>query len=115
MRRVRMTRDHAPPAGPVLRLRAGEVVEVGARDDDWPSWVRCTAADGTAGWVPEHYLAREAPEFEQATVLHDYEATELAVPAGEALDVVREEEGWLWCRTETGALGWVPEGSTESG
>lgn len=113
MRRVRMTTDHRPRGGPVLRLRAGDTVTVGARDDDWPAWVSCTADDGTVGWIPERYLAHEAPDFERASVLHDYNATELAASPGDVLDVLGEEEGWLWCRAANGELGWVPARGTE--
>lgn len=108
-----MTADHRPGPGTILRLRAGTTVTVGARDDEWPAWVSCTAEDGTVGWVPERYLAHEAPDLERASVLHDYDATELEAAPGDLLDVLGEEEGWLWCRAANGQLGWVPTRSTE--
>jgi Variant SH3 domain len=103
-----MTASHQPEPGEPLRLKSGDEVTVGRRSERWPAWVMCHAADGMSGWVPEELLAREAPEFDQATVLHDYDATELEVPEGEVLEVLSELGGWLWSRTEDGRLGWVP-------
>jgi hypothetical protein len=72
-RTVRATAEHRPTERPTLRLHAGEEVTVGRRDDEWPAFVWCTTGAGEEGWVPERYLAREAPEFDRASLLHDYE------------------------------------------
>jgi uncharacterized protein YgiM (DUF1202 family) len=31
------------------------------------------------------------------------------VQVGEELTILKEESGWLWCRRQTGKLGWVPK------
>lgn len=112
-RRVRVTTSHSARAGVPLRLTAGQEVTVGRRDDEWPAWVWCETADGNSGWVPEAYLAREAPEFDRASALHDYDATELNAAEGAVLEVVAEEGGWLRCRTDDGHTGWIPERDVE--
>jgi hypothetical protein len=42
---------HEIPDRPPLRLLAGEVVQAGDRDSEWPEFVFVTASHG-AGWVP---------------------------------------------------------------
>jgi uncharacterized protein YgiM (DUF1202 family) len=111
-RHIRVITAHQPGPAEPLRLEAGEEVTVGRRDDTWPAWVWCEASGGRTGWAPEAFLAREAPEFDRATVLHDYDATELDVRAGSVLEVLSEEGGWFWCRTDDGHTGWIPEADT---
>lgn len=43
-------------------------------------------------------------------VVADYDTTELAVAAGERVEVVDrdDESGWWWCRNRDGTEGWVP-------
>jgi SH3-like domain-containing protein len=104
-RRARAIAGHRPASGTALRLRAGEDVAVGRRDDEWPLWFRCRAADGREGWVPEAWLARDGA---RATLRADYDATELEVAAGDDLTVHQAYGGWLWAERRDGAGGWIP-------
>ena len=63
--------------------------------------------------MPDRYLAPVSDR--KATVLHDYDTTELAAEAGEIVTVIEadEESGWLWCRGSSGRAGWVPLSSVK--
>ena len=88
-----------------LTMETGERPRVGERDEDNDAWIWCTGSSGRGGWVPVAYLRLEGDE---GTALRDYSAAELTVGAGERLDVLDGEAGWIWARDERGNLGWVP-------
>ncbi len=94
-----------PPREP-LSLRAGDVVTVHRRDDEWPAFVFVECEHGS-GWVPSRRLSAGAGS---ATVLVPYDTTELPTRAGDRLEVLErdDESGWLWCRNAAGREGWVP-------
>ena len=102
MRRAVVERWRPPDRKPI-ELSAGDTVAVGSRDDEWPGFVWCTAADGVGGWVPEELL-------DDTTMLADYSAVELAVDPGDEVTAHRFIQGWWWCRRNDGAEGWLPEG-----
>jgi SH3-like domain-containing protein len=104
-RRARAIAAHRPSGEPPLRVRAGQSVAVGRRDDEWPLWFRCRAADGREGWVPEAWLERDGG---CATLRADYDATELEAAAGDELTVHRAYGGWLWAERRGGGRGWIP-------
>lgn len=89
-----------------VRFRAGDVLGVGHRDQQWRDYVWCTDQAGRAGWVPDAYL--EMTGEREAVARRAYDATELTVARGEILDVLDEIGGWYLCRTATGLSGWVP-------
>ncbi|WP_026378249.1 SH3 domain-containing protein [Agromyces italicus] len=97
---------HEAPARAPLSIAPGEVVEVGEWDTEWPAFVFVTSAGGS-GWVPGRYLSIEG---ETGTVRTAYDTTELTVPRGAVVDVVRDdvESGWGWCRAGDGREGWIP-------
>ncbi len=88
-----------------LKLAKDTEVAIGEKDCEWAGWLWCEAPDGNKGWVPESYVAREG---DQGRLTRDYDATELTVAVGDELAILGEEAGWLWCRTASGAIGWVP-------
>jgi hypothetical protein len=106
MKKARVVGDHAPVHAQVLVARAGERLQMGRTDDEWPGWVWCVSAEGAGSWVPETYLAVEGQE---AWLLVDYDATELTVGAGEQLALHYEVNGWWWATDERGNEGWVPD------
>ena len=87
---------------PALRVAAGEALTVGRRDDEWPGWVWCENAAGLGGWLPEEVAGEGG-----ATAAFD--ARELSVEPGEALEPLERRLGWTWCRGAGGAEGWVPD------
>ncbi|MFH1011635.1 MAG: SH3 domain-containing protein [bacterium] len=110
IRKVRVVTAHIATYADTLRAKRGELLTCGRRDDEWPGWLWCTSAEGKSGWVPESYLRiAEA----RATVLRDYDASELTVSSGEILHVETEESGWLLCVNATGQRGWIPARSVE--
>ena len=100
-RRV-VTADHEPPARPPLQVAAGERVQVGRRDDEWPAFVFVTA-EGGSGWVPARHI-------DEGVVVTAYDTTELRAAAGDVVEVVADdvESGWAWCRDVRGGEGWIP-------
>jgi hypothetical protein len=108
--KCRVVARHEPSAREPLRVRAGELLTVGREDDEWRGWVWCTTAVGAGGWVPLAFL--RANETGVVTLV-DYDATELAVEAGEVLAVEQVVNGWLWCRGDSGRSGWVPQRNVE--
>lgn len=62
-------------------------------------------AQGVTGWVPDRLLVRKGPV---ATLLEDYNGTELEVGDDQRVAVLKEESGWLYCQIEKGQRGWVP-------
>lgn len=111
MKRVKVRTAHEIPDRRPLQLNVGEEVHAGGRDTVWPEFVFLTAGDGT-GWVPARYLSQPSGP---AVVLTAYDTTELPTRVGELLDVVAEdlESGWLWCRSSSARVGWVPLRSVE--
>jgi hypothetical protein len=105
MIRATVIEAHAPVHEDVLMGKAGDVVRLGRKDDEWPGWVWCTSEKGVGSWVPELYLARDG---ENGRLLVDYEATELTVSPGDRLALHHEVNGWWWATAVNGAQGWVP-------
>jgi SH3-like domain-containing protein len=111
-RRVRVIEAHVPEYMEAIRFRAGEVLSVGHRDQQWTEYLWCTAQDGSQGWVPESYVGMTGRA--EAEALRDYDGTELTVGRGDELEVLEEAGGWLRCRTRDGREGWVPEAEVEA-
>ena len=100
-----IARDHSVQYPVALKGSKGQRLQVGRRDDEWPEWFWCTAADGSAGWVPEALLELRGSE---ALLTRDYETTELAVSAGERVTIHEELAGWVWVTNEREQSGWIP-------
>lgn len=106
----RVVADYDTPFPNPLVLGAGQELAISDRESEWPGWLWCTTPEGSSGWVPESYVARQG---ETATLRRDYDATELSVRAGEELTIEWEESGWLWCANRAGQRGWVPANYVE--
>lgn len=89
-----------------LTLAAGETVTLGQRDTEWPGWIWCVNGAGQGGWVPEQVIDIHDAH---GTLRQAYTALELAVKAGEWVNVQQRINGWAWCVNAEGASGWVPE------
>ena len=87
-------------------MKTGDSVEVGRADSDDPGWLWCRALDGREGWVPVELLSGQGA---QALMLEDYSAKELAVFAGDEVEVEKMRHGWLLVRNAQGERGWIPQ------
>ena len=101
-------RDHVEN----IRIRQGESIVVGHRNQQFPEFLWCAAEDGHAGWVPEQFLHMDTDK--EATALRDYDAAQLTVVKGELLEALEHVGVWIRCRNSAGADGWVPETCREA-
>ncbi|MFI2102524.1 SH3 domain-containing protein [Isoptericola sp. NPDC019693] len=103
---VRVVADHEIPSRAPVRVAPGDEVRVGDRDDTWPAFVFVTTQEGS-GWVPERHLDDGRPV---AVVRTAYDTQELAVTAGETVEMAADDpgSGWSWCVAGDGRAGWVP-------
>jgi hypothetical protein len=87
-------------------LRPGDEVAVGDSSLEWPAFAFVACPYGE-GWVPERHLTPTRPH---AVLVVQYDTTELPVDPDDIVDVVErdDESGWWWCRSSSGAEGWVP-------
>ena len=103
--RARVLAAHRPSDQDPLIMSTGDELTVEDRVSEWQGWIWCTNQEGRSSWVPAAYVQRrERAGF----ALCDYDATELAVDAGEVLVLGKEESGWIWCTNQVGQSGWVP-------
>jgi len=100
-------RDYAPQYARPIAVRANEIVQLGDRDDEYPEWQWCRSDAGLEGWVPVSLLVDTVPG--RARITEDYEATELAVRAGESVRVARRIGQWARVTNAFGETGWIPE------
>jgi hypothetical protein len=56
---VRVVRAYTAQYTDPITVRAGDRVEVGANDPEFPGWWWCIGPDYRAGWVPEQLMRRE--------------------------------------------------------
>ena len=102
---MRVAHDYTPQYPDPITVRAGERVQIGRDDPEFPGWWWCTASDGREGWVPEQLLQRNGGE---AAMLRDYTARELAVRAGTEVRLGEVVHGWVWATDAAGGSGWIP-------
>jgi uncharacterized protein YgiM (DUF1202 family) len=100
-----VTSAHRTQYADPIRLKAGDKVTVGKRDEEYPGWIWTTVASGKSAWAPEELLEVSGTD---AVARVDYESTELNTEAGEAVRVMRETLDWAWVKNTAGAEGWVP-------
>ena len=103
---MRVARDYTPQYPDPITVRAGDRVQVGRDDPEWPGWRWCTGPDGRAGWVPEQLIQSDGVA---AIMLRDYTARELRVQAGMEVGVGESMNGWVWATDAEGHPGWIPE------
>jgi len=101
------SKDYVPQYPNPLTVRAGDVVHVGARDDEFPEWWWCRSSEGLEGWMPTDILERLATN--SARVREDYSAKEIPIAAGDHLTIERSLGGWSLVRNQRGEQGWVPD------
>lgn len=100
----KVVQSHKPPEHPPVWLRAGDAVDVGQRDDEWPAFRLCKCQAGE-GWVPEDYIdLTKTP----AKMKRDYTTRELDAAPGDVVAVLDRCGGWAFCEVN-GIQGWIPE------
>ncbi len=97
--------DYKSPYTEPLKIRKGEILQIGDKESEWHGWVWCIKKDGNERWVPKNYLDIQGSS---GIMLQDYEAKELTVSVGEELKIEKEESGWVWVSNKEGKKGWVP-------
>ena len=102
---MRVAHDYTPQYPDPITVRAGDRVQVGHDDPQFPGWRWCTGPDGRQGWVPEQLLQRNG---EEAVMLRDYTAKELRVRAGAEVSIGEAIHGWGWATDADGRTGWIP-------
>jgi hypothetical protein len=104
-RQVRVVTSCAREQVQEIRMRAGDGLSVGHRNQQHPAFIWSATEDGRHGWVPEEYT--EIVRGRNARARRDYDSTHLTVAAGETLDVLERVDDYLLCRSATGVTGWV--------
>jgi hypothetical protein len=89
-----------------LSVKAGDVIGVGHRNQQYPELRWCTPERGHSGWMAEAYFEYTIPN--EGVVRKDYDASQLTVLEDEELDVLDVVGEWWLCRNERGIQGWVP-------
>jgi hypothetical protein len=102
---VRVVRGYTAQYPDPITVRAGDRVQVGTDDPEFPGWRWCTGPDRRAGWVPEQLLRREGQE---GVMLRDYTAKELSVHTGAEVTLGEAMSGWVWVTAADGCAGWIP-------
>jgi hypothetical protein len=104
-RRVRVATPCTREQVQEIRVRAGDSLAVGHRNQQHPEFVWSATEDGHHGWVPEDYL--EMTGARSAVARRDYDSTHLTVVVDEDLTVLEQVGDYLLCRTAAGVTGWV--------
>ena len=102
---MRVIRAYAAQYPDPITVRAGDPVDVGVDDPEFPGWRWCTGPDGRTGWVPEQLVRQEG---RRGFMLRDYTARELTVGPGAEVVAGETMAGWTWVTTTDGRSGWVP-------
>lgn len=90
-----------------IAFAIGDLLAVGARDSEWPSFIWCVGPDGRAGWILDHVFELIGPGQERA--IANYDARELSVAIGEQVTIAQSAGGWHWVANARGERGWIPE------
>jgi uncharacterized protein YgiM (DUF1202 family) len=103
--KVRIIAAYEPEYLNPIEVAAGETIQVGDEDQEFPGWKWCRASDEREGWVPVELISTHD---EEAKVVEDYSARELSVKPGEEVAIEEARHGWLLVRNARGQRGWIP-------
>ncbi|MCX6363080.1 MAG: SH3 domain-containing protein [Actinobacteria bacterium] len=109
--RMRVTTSRVSDHIDDVRLRAGDSIAVGHRNQQYPEFVWCATEDGHHGWAPEECLEMQSPS--SAVALRDYAAAHLTVSRGEIVETLEQVGSWVFCRNASGRSGWVRSDALE--
>jgi hypothetical protein len=97
-----VTAKHEPSFPYAMKLGLGDKVTITDKEEE--GWIWCTKGK-TGVWIPKTYISRQD---HTATMLIDYDSTELDVSVGEQLKEITVESGWMLCINAQGQRGWIP-------
>ncbi|MEX0330733.1 MAG: hypothetical protein AB3N64_04855 [Puniceicoccaceae bacterium] len=103
---MRTKRAHSPSFDTFPKVGKGERVTFLRLDEKNPGWFLGEDGKGVEGYFPVG--AFSFVEDGYVTALEDYDARELELPAGEAIEVLTECGGWLRVESKIG-IGWIPK------
>jgi uncharacterized protein YgiM (DUF1202 family) len=101
----RVIKDYISPFPDPLILSKGEILKVEEKQSEWSGWIWATNESGKSGWVPRNYLNIDG---NSATLLINYDATELTALKSQEYIIEKEESGWVWVTSKNGKYGWIP-------
>ena len=102
-----IVKAHAPSFNYHVVMERDEMVHYERKETDSPGWIWCTNSRGESCWIPEDWVQIQGA---RGRLRREYNSKELAVHAGEWIEVHLIESGWAWITTATGETGWIPEG-----
>ncbi|MFT4717397.1 MAG: hypothetical protein ACI861_000728, partial [Paracoccaceae bacterium] len=88
-------------------VTAGDKLELSGQTDIWDghTWLWAKSRDGKKGWIPDTLVPKTSTSVAQT----DYTAAELTCQLGQILVAEKRTHGWVYCRSDDGQHGWVPE------
>lgn len=88
-----------------VKLSANETVTVTAPDRAWPGWVAIQTNAQRKAHIPGEFLVIDG---NSATLLEEFDSTDLCVKRGDKIHSLREIHGWHWCENlTTSEHGWL--------
>lgn len=106
-RRYRVVEDWTASYRDPIRLAAGAPLTLTGRTERWEGylwlWARC--GDGREGWLPDSLVVHGPGGWHAREA---YDAMELDCRTGQVLTGTARVQGWVRCRSASGAAGWVP-------
>lgn len=108
---VTAIRDYVRPYDDPIEVKAGDIVcpvTDGGRKTDILGWTWCVAPDGRGGWTPDSWCEASDTGWR---MIRDFSALELTIRTGDRLRLIYSESGFLFCETDAGDRGWVPDGA----
>jgi SH3-like domain-containing protein len=106
MKRI-VTQAHVSEYPNPISFAAGETVQLGNEDTEFPGWIWVTTQDGNQGWAPLAYLELAA-DSRTARTCTSYNARELNTRSGDVVVVLDELSNWTRVQNAAGEKGWVP-------
>jgi SH3-like domain-containing protein len=103
---VEVTKPYTSQYHDPICFEAGDVVQVGHEDSEYPAWFWCRASSGKQGWVHRSFLTTCAGI---STGVKAYSAKELTVVGGERGTLIHLLDGWMYVRPDSGGEGWIPQ------
>src|SRR3989338_8343985 len=104
--KVKVIKDYTSAYPNPIKLKKGDpLISFEEKETQWQGWLWCKNQNHIQGWVPKSYV--DIKNETSATLLKDYDATELTVKKDTFLTVILEEGGWLWCVSPSNKRGWI--------